>query len=94
MSNVNCETCAYLDTSVSAFDDTNDSTAMCRRGAPFVDDRSGRAMWPLVNRDEDWCGEHSALQGGVIETHADRMRHDVYRFLPPRATPKKDEPGC
>jgi hypothetical protein len=55
-----CETCPWLDTSTqSGMPQVEpDTTAMCRRNPPAHDDRTGLAVWPMVERDGDWCGEH------------------------------------
>ena len=52
-----CPTCKWWDLSTQAAAADPDTTGACRRRPPFVDDRSGLAMWPKTDF-EDWCAGH------------------------------------
>lgn len=52
-----CPTCKWWDLSTQAAVVDPDTTGACRRRPPFVDDRTGLAMWPKTYF-VDWCAEH------------------------------------
>lgn len=64
LANARCESCLWLDTSAQSDRAEPDTTGMCRRRPPAVDDRTSLAMWPLVDLD-DWCGDWVKLEKPV-----------------------------
>lgn len=54
---VSCSQCKFWDLAVQSADADSDTTGRCIRHAPSaVDDRTGRAMWPITDQ-EDRCFE-------------------------------------
>lgn len=53
-----CNSCYYLGQQTVDDDPTVD---VCRRNSPVPTDESLKAQWPIVNRDDDWCGDHHPI---------------------------------
>ena len=49
-----CRTCIYL--GINQYDDK-----VCRRHAPVPDPTESSVLWPQVDPDHDWCGEHPMI---------------------------------
>lgn len=66
-----CETCAYKQ---------GTTHYVCRRFPPKLG--PGYTLrWPVVLPD-DFCGEHSALQGFNVELNTEHLQGYLFRFLP------------
>ncbi len=72
---INCKSCTYF----TKDEKSKLGTGRCKRYPPAYPDP---ARWPLV-LSENWCGEHSTLQGFVVEGN---LNHDgptyLFRMLP------------